>query len=394
MEDGRIKDTGTSDIIKKKYPEIPVRNFPESILMPGLVNCHTHLEYSALGPLTKHVDFVPWIKGLIQKQKALSKAEILLSIRKTVKSLISAGVTSVGEVSRSGLSLDELIKSGIKGVYFNEFVAVDDNRLKKAICDHEANFRQCKLKLKRPDLKPGVFPHSPYTLSTKSLKYISSYYKKNKISCGMHAAESPFENEFIFKGSGPLADFVKTFQLESIPISGKWRGTTEYLNGLKFTDPLNHLVHCVHLNRKDFALLAKTKTGIVLCPRSNYLLKNGEFPLRSALKYDLKMGIGTDSLASNYSLDMFEEIRMLKNIYGSSLINERLVRIATLGGAEVLGSEKETGSLLPGKKADLIVVKINTRPVKNLSPVDHIVSKAVANDVCFTMIDGLIRFDK
>lgn len=383
VEGDRIKDIGPSGVIKTKYPKISIRHFPNSILMPGFVNCHTHLEYSALGALTKQVDFVPWIKDLVMKQRVLSKKKIISSIRKAVNGLISSGVTTVGEVSRGGLSLDELKKSGLRGIYYNEFVAVDDKRMEKAIRDFEIYFRKSKSKLGKSNLKAGVFPHSVYTLSTKALRYISSFCEKNNVSRAIHAAESPYENKFISQGTGRLAEFVKSFQLESIPLPGKWRGALEYLADLKL---LNSLVHCVHLKERDFALLEKTKTGIVICPRSNYLLKNGKFPLRTALKYKLKMGLGTDSLAGNYSLDMFEEMRKLDS---SVFLGEKLIKMATLGGAEVLGLEKETGSLTPGKKADLIVIKINN-PARIFSPVDYIISKALSSDVCWTMIDGVV----
>lgn len=376
VENDRIKDIGVSDIIGAKYPGVPARHFPDSILMPGLVNCHIHLEYSALGPLRKRVDFIKWIKDLIVRQKVLSEQQIIFSIKKAVGSLISSGITAVGEVSHSGLSLGELERSGLKGVYYNEFVATDDIKLDKH------NGRNFKI---------GVFPHSVYTLSTEVLQYVSSFCRKNKFPCGIHVAESYHESEFVSKGTGQLAEFVRSFQLETAPKSGRWRGTLEYLADLKFLNPLTHLVHCIHLKEKDFALLEKTKTGVVICPRSNYLLKNGEFPLRTALKYKLKLGLGTDSLASNHSLDMFKEMRMLKN--SSHIEDDRLIEIATLGGAEILGLEKEIGSLAVGKMADIIAVKIDC-PAEQVSPLSYIVSHATSKNVCWTMIDGVAKYEQ
>lgn len=373
VENDRIKDVGASDIIRAKYPRVPARHFPDSILMPGLVNCHIHLEYSALGPLRKQVDFIKWIKDLIVRQKALSEQQIIFSIEKAVDNLISSGITAVGEVSRSGLSLGDLKRSGLKGVYYNEFVATDDIKLNKS------NGRNFKI---------GVFPHSVYTLPTAALQQVLQW---NGIPRGMHVAESCHESEFISNGTGQLAEFVRSFQLETIPKSGKWCGVLEYLADLKFLNPLTHLVHCIHLKEKDFALLEKTKTGVVICPRSNYLLKNGEFPLNIVLRYKLKLGLGTDSLASNYSLDMFEEMRMLKN--SSHIEDERLIEIATLGGAEILGLEKEVGSLVVGKKADIIAVKIDC-PAEQVSPLSYIVSQATSKNVCWTMIDGVAKYEQ
>jgi 5-methylthioadenosine/S-adenosylhomocysteine deaminase len=404
IANGRINDIGSVRDIKLKYPDAGNRHFPDSILLPGLINAHIHLEYSALGPLSGRIDFIPWVKNLIKRQKELSKEEILSSISLAINNLLSSGVTSVGEVCRSGLSLDALVKSGLKGVYYAELVAVDNKRRKKIILHFKTAFEKCKNVLNKSRIKPGVFPHSVYTLSKEVLRDISSFSRDEEIPCGIHAAELKEENEFVNKGSGALSDFVKEFDLETLPPRGRWKNTLEYLQAMGLLTPTTQLIHCVHLEEEAFPLLEKKRAGIVLCPRSNYFLNNGEFPILSALKHDLRIGLGTDSLAGNSSLDMFEELRFLKESIKSGTLTEdikfdidtRLLEMATMGGADVLGMRDETGSLSIQKRADIIAVKIKDSGYKkeSFTPVDYLISKAGASDVDFTMIDGMVKYDR
>lgn len=392
VEGNTIIDIGSAIDMRKKHHGAVWRDFPDSILMPGLINAHIHLEYSSLGPLTKRVDFIPWIIDLIKRQNELSRDDISVSISNTIDKLISYGVTSVGEVSKSGLSLAPLIKSGLKGVYYTELVAVDESRRAEAIPAFEGAYNEARRALKNSALTSGIFAHSPYTLSTEILRYVSNIIKRSPAPCAIHAAEHPAENEFISRGAGALADFVNMFELKSFPSQGKWSDTFSYLEDMGIITQKTTLVHGVHFREFDFPAISKTGAGIVLCPRSNHLLKNGDFPFIASQKYDLKTGLGTDSLASNYSLDMFDEIRFLKaRMNLPDDIDSRLIELATIGGARVLGIDEATGSLARGKSADVIAVRIRAGAnSKSFSPVDYLVSRACASDVAFSMIDGVV----
>ena len=398
--DGKIQGIGDANEIKSKNPHVPCRHFNDSVLLPCLINAHIHLEYSALGAMSEPADFIAWIEGLIRRQRLLSDDEISSAISAAIKNMICSGVTSIGEICRSGLSLDELIRNGLKGVFYSEIVAIDDKRKNNIFTCFKTTFEKYKNAPNAKKLKLGIFPHSPYTLSQSVLEEVSAFFKAENIPCGIHAEESKYEKDFIRDGSGKISDFVNKFNLDTAPEKGKWNDTIEYLDSMDFLTPMTHLVHLTHIDERYFPLLERKRVGIVLCPRSNFLLNNGAFPFRSSLKYNLKMGLGTDSLASNYSLDMFEEMRALKRLipsdaYSPSELNKKILRIATIGGAEVLGIDNETGSLSVGKSADIIAVKINSalRGRDSFSPIDYLIDEASSSDVTLTMIDGVIKHD-
>jgi len=400
--DGKICDIGDADEIRSKHPDIPTRKFDDSILLPGLINAHIHLEYSTLGHLEDPVDFIPWIKDLIRRQREFSNSEISSYVSNAISYLISSGTTSIAETSKSGLSFEGLLKSGLKGMILPEIVAVDSSRKKEALNNFKTIFEKYKYTLNADKLKLGMFPHSPYTLSYDVLTEIASLIKTEGVVCGIHAAESCDEKEFISSGLGTLADFVREFELDTIPESGRWVDTFDYLDSAGLLHDKTFLVHAVHIGDEHFALLKKRSVGIVICPRSNYMLNNGTFPLTTALKYDIKLGLGTDSLASNRSLDMFDEMRFLSDTIQpestnitSHALNEKIIHIATLGGAQVLGADKDTGSLTIGKSADIIAVKVNgnAHKEKGFLAADYLVKEASSSNITLTMIDGSIVYD-
>ncbi len=402
VDSGRIKEVGSRRDITRSHPDAPLREFPDSILLPGLVNAHIHLEYSALGPMTQRADFLKWIMELIKRYRELSDDTIDSAVDSAIEELIASGITCVGEVSRGGASLRALKQSGLKGVFYTELAGVDDGRLKGAIPDFKARFNDADKILRDSSLRCGVFPHSVYTLCQDALEYISAFARERNIPCGLHAAEVVSENEFVSASRGALADFLKRLALETAPPKGSWPNTIEYLRDMKLLTPMTQLVHCVHLDERSFALIEGIGANIILCPRSNHLLKNDGLPISALLKYDINTGIGTDSLASNYSFDMFQELRFLKKSARSmsgggklpANIDARLIEMATIGGARAMGMRNGAGTLAPGGCADMIAVRVdNLRAKEAFSPVYHLISEAKATDVHFTMIDGVVKYD-
>lgn len=415
VSDGAIKEVGNLTDTIKKYPDIPHSHLDRTILLPGLINAHIHLEYSALGHMTEPVDFLLWIEDLISRQKSLTVDEKVSAIGSSINDLISSGVTSVGEVSKSGLSLESLVRSGLKGRFFSEIVAVDNSKKKSAISQFKTTFEKYKCALSASGLKPGIFPHSIYTLSQSALEEISADGELIDFPLGMHLLELKDENGFVRGDVNALTGFVKKFGLDTTIKGSKWSDPLAYIGAMGLLRRSTHLVHLVHADERGFAMIKEHDVKIVLCPRSNFLLNNGAFPFLDSLKYDIKTGLGTDSLASNFSLDIFEEMRFIKESVKSGIgsvresqdINEKLIHMATLGGAEALGIEDETGSLSSGKCADIAAVRIDDAAyeaadeaayeaayeAENFSPVDYLVERADASHVMMTMIDGRVKYD-
>ncbi len=398
----KIKDTGTLSDIRTKYPNAAWRDFPSSIIMPGLVNAHVHLEYSALGPVDGRVDFVEWLKDLIQRQRTFDEEHISSSIDSAINQLINSGITSVGEVAKSGASLAPLLKSGLNGTYYNEVVAVDNVERTMSRVELEGFYNGRKSSLDGSRLIPGLFPHSLYTLSEDVLREIASFVDSERIPCGIHVAETQYEEDFIRNASGPLAELMSGLGLKTLRKKRKWKSVIEHVDAVGLLTPMTHLVHLTQLDPMSFPLLAGRGVGIVLCPRSNYYLKCGAFPFSQSLEYGLRVGLGSDSLASNASFDMFKEMRLLyDSIHAPSLskarvaeVSRRLLYMVTMGGADILGLADDIGSLTAGKKADIAVVKVGKGVFSDsFSPEEHLVSHATADDVIFTMINGAVKYD-
>ena len=184
----------------------------------------------------------------------------------------------------------------------------------------------------------------------------------------------------------------------------------QYLHRLEILAPGTLLVHCVRLQASDLPILKQTGVSIAHCPKSNWKLGHGSMDLKRVVQAGIPLGLGSDSVASNNTMDLFEEMRFSlfnpswfsrrdgplaagdsKNTFGA----EKALRLATLGGAEALGLSGSIGSLEPGKQADLIGVDlagIHTMPV--YSPVTAIVHSARASDVILTMVGGEVLFEK
>jgi 5-methylthioadenosine/S-adenosylhomocysteine deaminase len=227
---------------------------------------------------------------------------------------------------------------------------------------------------------------------------LNAYCKENRLPASMHLAESLAEAGLILRGDGPFAEMFAT---RGITWSAPNVTPTAYASRLGALRADVAAVHCVHQSADDIALLAETGAAIVHCPKSNAKLGVGVAPMADWLRVPgLRVGLGTDSAVSNNCLDMFEEMRFALLMQRAvsrdvqAVDAPRIVRMATLGGAEALALDGQTGSLTPGKKADLIAVRTNSPHVAPVTdPYAGLVYAARADDVVFTMCDGVALYD-
>jgi cytosine/adenosine deaminase-related metal-dependent hydrolase len=214
----------------------------------------------------------------------------------------------------------------------------------------------------------------------------------------IHIAESPSESALTECGEGPFAEM---YARRGITWEAPYRTPTEYAEQMGALGPYSLAVHCVHQTPGDIARLASTGAAIIHCPKSNAKLGAGIAPLALWLRTDgLRLGLGTDSAVSNNTLDLFEEMRF-------ALLQQRavqqdveavtardVVRLATIGGASAMGLDAKIGSLTPGKRADLIAIRLD-RPhtIPATDPYAALVYSARADDVLFTLGNGEILYD-
>ncbi len=213
-------------------------------------------------------------------------------------------------------------------------------------------------------LVPGLSPHAPHTLSETFLRDIADMAVKKSLPMAIHLAESREEIDFIFESTGKIAELLFPFVgWEGFLPAPQKMSPVEYLDKLGILEMSPTVIHCVHVNHADSELLKKRGCRVVLCPRSNDRLNVGKAPAFLFKKMGIPMALGTDSLASNDSLSMLDEMRYLLADSPDVFTPGELLRMATLGGAEAIGFDTETGSLEKGKRADFLVMGFNGNPI-------------------------------
>jgi 5-methylthioadenosine/S-adenosylhomocysteine deaminase len=231
-------------------------------------------------------------------------------------------------------------------------------------------------------------------VSPQLFKLVSQFAVDNVLPISIHAAESRAEKEFIEKGSGLFAEFLAS---RSIVWIAPKTSTIEYLNRLGVLETAPLLAHCVNIEPEDFELIARTNTKIAHCPKSNAKFAHGVAPFAEFLAHEIKVGLGSDSVASNNTCDILEEARfaaLFQRSMNHFVSAEEVLRAATLGGAQALGLENKIGTLETGKQADLAVISLTSpqqQPVFDVYAA--LVFASSARNVILTMVDGQILYE-
>lgn len=333
IENGRIKG------IYSGVPREACTDHGPGVLMPPLVNTHVHLELSALKnsiPFGK--GFQAWVKELLEQRAALEEEVLMLEAEKAISGLLGAGNLYVGEISTLGITKSLLEHSGLKGVFFQEFLGavVEKGSVQK-----------------KDGLSFSVAGHAPHTSSPDLLRALKHQSRSEGLPFSIHVAESEAESGFIFRGKGPWADFLT---LRGIDYSSWDLGSktpVAYLDGLRLLDPLTLAVHLLQVTSTDMEILARSRVKVCVCPRSNHNL-HGKLPdIELMIQKGLGPALGTDSLASCESLNIWDEMAFIAHHY-PGLDPRTIFSMATLNGAKALGLEHVTGTMAKGKRADFI----------------------------------------
>ncbi len=390
-----IEAVGGLSQITDEFPNEEVIDLGDAAILPGFVNCHSHLEITAMRGALDSVenDFRSWLLKLNTLRASLSDDQIKTSALAGAVEAVRAGVTCLGDIGRFGRAgFDAMKATGIRGILFQETEFSPDDRSAtddiKALLDKFYDLQNDSTEL----VNAGISPHSPYTVSRKLFEAIAEHVKGNAIKTSIHAAESKDENELLLNANGFFIDVYKKFGVEW---SSPGVSPISYLRstGILETQPL--LVHCVTVNDEDIALIVASGSSIAHCPKSNAKFGHGFAPFAKFLAAGIDVGFGSDSVASNNACDIIEEARFgalaARNISaGHGFITaEDVLETATLGGAKALGLEKNIGTIEAGKHADLTAISLSNiaqQPVSDVAAA--IVFSSNARDVVMTMVDG------
>lgn len=360
---GKIRFVGPLNKIRKKFPLHRMNKLEHAVLMPGLVNLHTHLEIPFLLESIRARSLPEWILNLIRAKKNLGQEDYARFVSDNIETLIRSGTTCLGEICTHGESPSLLNKRGLRAVLFRELISMGPKGSKFPRLDHSRAGSVQSSKLMHSRLvHAGLSPHSPYTVSEDILMQVREISRHQNIKLAMHVAESKDEIRLLQRKKSGLE---KLYQFAKWDPAWAPRGTSPfgYLNGIGFLSSDLLAVHAVQVTDKDIELIKKCNVSVAHCPRSNKELGVGRMPLKKFLDAGITVGLGTDSLASVPTLNMWDEMRYAYHIHRRDGISaEDIFRIATIGGAKALGLDREIGTLDPGKKADIIAVPL---PKKN-----------------------------
>lgn len=360
VRDGIIVETGTLTELRSRH-SAPVVDFPGSAIIPGFVNAHTHLELTHFPSWKLHssVDYYPrkftdWIIQLIKISRSLTPADYPPSIHEGIRMCLESGTTTIGEIVSNPAMLGHYNGSNIGGRLYFEVLGQEPGHFSNKLSSAAAAAQSCAT----PTLSAGLSPHSPYTIGEEHLAAIRSTAASGNLPLAIHLSESQAEADFVFDGGGDFAsDFYPFVGWERFLGKAHRCSSTELFDRYGLFTPNTIAVHCVHVSAADVAILKERGVHIALCPRSNDILDVGRAPVAMFKKAGIPLALGTDSLASNNSLSIWDELRFALDTYSKDLSVQDIFRMVTIGGAEALGLSKTCGSLEAGKYADFQVVE-------------------------------------
>lgn len=403
ISNGKIKEIDTKERLLSKYKNEEYLNLKDTALMPGLINLHTHLELTVLKGLinnnnmattSEKTNLINWILALIESKKRYSRDELSSGIKIGIKEAISTGTTTIADLTTSsvfGESFYAIKEAKLRGFVFVEVLNFDSSAAVAYWKDTQKVIEQIR-KDENSLASIGIAPHSIYSVSSKLLKIVRDYAIKEKIKMSMHVAESMEEKEFVSKSKGIIKDiYHKKFNWNGKRDFKRYPSSIEYIdkNGLLSKDLL--AVHCVHLTDEDMKRLSENNTPVVLCPRSNTFIGVGIAPFDKLASMGITIGIGTDSCASNYSLNMWDEMRFAYLFYRktsrTNIKAEDIIKCGTINGAKALDISNKVGTLDIGKEADLIAVRLHK---KDIDIYRDLLLNTKPDDVVMTMVAGKI----
>jgi cytosine/adenosine deaminase-related metal-dependent hydrolase len=397
VQGGRILHLGTRDWVLRVLSGVPgVREVHwAGVLLPGLVNAHTHLQYTGMAAVgeRQYAGFEDWwgvfdaayeAGGHDWRGYAAHGAELSLA----------AGVTGLADVITDAEAVGALHDAGLRGVAYWEVIGWANDRWRAE------GLARVEAELDRVPTPPaiGVSPHAPYSLDTEPLLDLPDVARRRGARLHIHLGESRTEEGPVPGSRDESWRNVDTESFQALRRDGFAASATDFVDQLGVLGPDCHIAHGVYLNAHDRDVLRARTTVVALCPRSNRVIGLDDPPVAAYLSEGNMIAVGTDSLASSPSLDLLADVAELYLVarrqgYTAPDLAQRLLRAATLGGATALGmatGPERVGQLQVGSLADLAFVDVPAAAGVR-DAIENVV-RCGAGRVAATLLGGELRY--
>jgi cytosine/adenosine deaminase-related metal-dependent hydrolase len=397
VANGIIRAVGSRQDVLDANPGAEVTEW-DGVLIPGLVNAHTHLQYTSFGSVgaQPHPSYVAWSERFVSEYEGRQTEDWGATARSGVELALTTGTTCFADVVTDIGALDALADAGVPGVSYLELIGVDDQAWEERV--REIVTSTLRGAHRSPHAQVGLSPHAPYSVDEPVLKKAAALAREEGVRLHIHLAESDSEDSYYRTGTGALAERV-TLRVgrpwSILARGGTGLGAAEFAAACGLLGGDSHVAHGVYLDAEGRALLRANSTYVALCPRSNITVGIEPPPVADFLTEESPFAVGTDSLGSNTSLDVLEDVSLLRSLaveggYEGFDLDSRLIHAATLGGASALGLEGSLGSLEPGKRADMTVLDIDTE----LAGLERRIVESGAGTSSATLVGGAIRWSR
>jgi 5-methylthioadenosine/S-adenosylhomocysteine deaminase len=380
VQNGRIKDIGPRAELEARYTARATIDATGRLVIPGLINGHTHIPMTLFRGLADDLDLQEWLTKYIfpAEAKNVSEEFVRVGTRLGLAEMIRGGTTTYCDMYYFEDAIaDETAKAGVRGVLGEtiiDFPVADNKTHEEAMAYAERFIRKWQ---NHPLIVPALAPHAPYTVSEEHLRAVRALSDRLKAAIVIHVAETQKE----------VDDLVKS----------KGTSPVDYLARIGFLNERVIAAHVVFPTEAEIATLKRLGVGVVHNPQSNMKLASGVAPVPRMIAEDIRLGLGTDGAASNNDLNMWEEMDTAAKLHKVFARDPKVVsaqeafELATIRGARALHMEREIGSLEIGKRADLVIVEtddLNQTPLYNIY--SNLIYATKAADVQTVVIEGRV----
>lgn len=381
--DDTIKKIAPFDELIQEFPDAKVTTLKEhTLLMPGLINSHVHVEFSANKTELSYGDFISWLYSVIENREDLINGCSKECMQKSVDEMLRSGITTFGAISSHAMDLEVCSEAKQNVVFFNELIGSQAAAADALYGDFLSRLDASKA-VQREGFYPAVAIHSPYSVHPVLVKKAVELVKNEKLKLTAHFMESQAERDWLDKSDGDFKNFFENLLKQSSAVCG----SEEFLSYFDGVDTL--FTHATTTTEQELESISNNKQTIIHCPISNRLLGNKTLNIKELNDKNIRWIVATDGLSSNYKLDLFEEMKISLFMHADAPLlhfAKQLLLGTTKHAAEALGLN--TGEIKEGKNADMIVLDLDSEPNEEL-PIHLILHRYKVSKVIINGKDAL-----